>query len=251
MGTRLLARSRSGCQLTPAGEALFAAAERAEGEFLRVSSEISAAGDEICGTVRVGTPDGFGNYYLADRLGMLAARHPQLLIQLVPLPRTFSLALREADVAITLDRPNQGRLMLSKLTNYSLSVYASEQYLVREGAIETKFDLAGRMLITHVEDLAYARAQSYALVIGQFTSRRYECGSVVGQLEAIRSGHGIGVLHDYVASRYPELKRVLPGMRFTRTYWLASHSDTHNSRPVQEVRQFISGSIRKDRSLFR
>lgn len=250
IGTRLLARSRSGCQLTPAGETLLAAAERAESEFLRVNSEIGEAGDEICGTVRVGTPEGFGNYYLADRLGMLASRHPRLLIQLVPLPRTFSLARREADVAIALDRPDRGRSILSRLTNYSLSVYASEEYLVREGAIETRSDLAGRMLITHVEDLAYARALSYASVVGRFMSRRYECGSVVSQLEAIRSGHGVGILHDYVALRYPELRRVLPEMRFTRTYWLASHPDTHNSRRVQEVRRFISGSIREDRSLF-
>ncbi|WFU75458.1 LysR family transcriptional regulator [Bradyrhizobium sp. CB2312] len=186
LGVRLLARSRSGCQLTPAGEVLFAAAERAEGEFLRVTSNIGVARDEIGGSVRVGTPDGFGNYYLADRLGMLAAQHPRLLIQLVPLPRTFSLALHEADIAITLDRPEYGRLMLSKLTNYGLSVYASEQYLSREGAIETASDLPGRADNARRGSRLRTRPD-YASIVGQFTSRRYECGSVVGQLEAIRS----------------------------------------------------------------
>ena len=30
-------------------------------------------------------------------------------------------------------------------------------------------------------------------------SRRYECGGVVAQIEVVRSGHGIGILHDYAA----------------------------------------------------
>jgi len=37
------------------------------------------------------------------------------VIQLVLLPRTFSLSQREADIAITLDRPKQGRLLIKKL----------------------------------------------------------------------------------------------------------------------------------------
>jgi DNA-binding transcriptional LysR family regulator len=74
-----------------------------------------------------------GREYLAEHLSALAARSPGLIIQLVPLPRTFSLLRREADIAITLDRPKQGRLILSNLTNYTLSVSASERgYLDRE-----------------------------------------------------------------------------------------------------------------------
>lgn len=66
---------------------------------------MAGANEAITGVVRVGAPDGLGNYFLADCLGALAASHPGLIIQLVPLPRTFSLLQREADIAITLDRP--------------------------------------------------------------------------------------------------------------------------------------------------
>ncbi len=128
LNAKLLERHTTGCTLTAAGEALVSAAERAESEFLKVGSCISGSTNAITGTVRVGAPDGLGNYFLADQPGVLAARHPGLVIQLVPLPRTFSLSRREADIAITLDRPEQGRLILSKLTDYSLSVYAAESY---------------------------------------------------------------------------------------------------------------------------
>ncbi|OSI68654.1 LysR family transcriptional regulator [Bradyrhizobium canariense] len=247
---KLLERHTSGCALTAAGEALVAAAERAESEFLKVGSSIGAAAETITGTVRVGAPDGLGNYFLADHLGALAARHPGLVIQLVPLPRTFSLSRREADIAITLDRPKQGRLILSKLTDYTLSVYAAERYLLREGQIFKQSDLTGRLFVTHVEDFAYSRALDYASALGALMSRRYECGSVVAQMEAVRSGHGIGILHDYAASRYPELKRLLPDLRFVRSYWLTSHPDTHETRRVQEVHRFIVASVKAVRTSF-
>ncbi len=79
----------------------------------------------IAGTVRVGAPDGFGVSFLAPRMGRLIERHPELKIQLVPVPRSFSLSRREADIAITLERPEQGRLVSSKLTDYTLGLYAS------------------------------------------------------------------------------------------------------------------------------
>lgn len=250
LNAKLLERHTSGCTITPAGEALVAAAERAESEFLKVGASIGGATGAIIGTVRVGAPDGLGNYFLADNLGALAARHPGLVIQLVPLPRTFSLSRREADIAITLDRPKQGRLIQSKLTDYSLSVYATETYLSREGQIGSESDLTGRLFVTHVEDFVYSRALDYASTFRNLMLRRYECGSVVAQMEAVRSGHGIGILHDYAARRYPELRRLLPEVRFVRSYWLTSHPDTHETRRVQEVRRFITTSVKAARIHF-
>ncbi|MGY4167699.1 LysR family transcriptional regulator [Bradyrhizobium sp. USDA 4529] len=244
LSVKLLERHRSGCTLTLAGKALVEAAERAESEFLKARASLGDTTNAITGTVRVGAPDGLGNYLLADHLGALAARHAGLVIQLVPLPRTFSLSQREADIAITLDRPKQGRLILSKLADYTLSVYAAESYLCREAPIENQSDLAGRLFVTHVEDFVYSRALDYASALGQMMSRRYECGSVVAQVEAVRNGHGIGILHDYVARRYPELRRLLPDLRVVRSYWLTSHPDTHYTKRIQEVRRFIVASIK-------
>ncbi|MDH2356477.1 LysR family transcriptional regulator [Bradyrhizobium sp. SSUT112] len=250
LNVKLLERHTSGCVLTAAGDALVVAAERAESELLKVGASIGGAAEAITGTVRVGAPDGLGNYFLADQLGALAARHPGLIIQLVPLPRTFSLSRREADIAITLDRPKQGRLILSKLTDYTLGVYAAKSYLAREGQIGKQSDLTGRLFVTHVEDFAYSRALDYASALGRLMSRRYECGSVVAQMQAVRSGHGVGILHDYAARRYPELQRVLPDVRFVRSYWLTSHPDTHDVRRVREVHRFIVASVKSYRPSF-
>lgn len=120
----------------------------------------------------------------------------------------------------------------------------------REGSIKSQPDLAGRLFVTHVEDFVYSRALDYASTLGRVMSRRYECGSVVAQMEAVRRGHGIGILHDYAARRYPELKRLLPDLRFVRSYWLTSHPDTHLTRRVQEVHRFIAASVKAARFSF-
>jgi molybdate transport repressor ModE-like protein len=243
LNTKLVERHTTGCTLTGSGEALLAAAESAESEFLKAGTRLKGVSDKITGVVRVGAPDGLGNYFLADHLGALAARHPELVIQLVPLPRVFSLSRREADIVVTLDRPKQGRLIVRKLTDYSLSLYASKTFLKASAPIRRQSDLEGHLFVTHVEDLVYSRALDYAASLGKAIKRRYECGSVVAQVEAVRAGHGFGILHDYAASRYPELQKVLPDVRFERTYWLVSHPDTHTTRRVAEVNNYIADKV--------
>jgi DNA-binding transcriptional LysR family regulator len=248
--TRLVNRQTTGSSLTPSGVALLAAAERAESELLRVGSQLTSVAEKVSGTVRIGAPDGLGNYFLANQLGAFAAANPALIVQLVALPRTFSLAKREADIVVTLERPTEGRLISTKLTDYTLSVYASDDYLKRAATIQKPDDLADHLLITYIHDIIYSRALDYASTLGELVTRRYECGSVVGQVEAVRAGHGVGILHDYAAERYPELKRILPGIRFTRSYWLVSHPDTHETRKVREVRRYIVAKVREARSQF-
>ncbi len=250
IGTRVFERRTTGVALTPAGEALLTRAERIESELLQAGSELSGAQAKLSGTVRIGAPDGFGTFHLARALGGFANAHPGLTVQLVPLPRSFSLSRREADIIVTIDRPKIGRAIIKKLTDYSLSVYATKAYLETRGDIQSTDDLRDLLFITYVEDIAYSRALDYTAELGKLMTRHYECGSVVAQMEAVRAGEGVGILHDYAAAQYPELVRILPDMHFSRTYWLMSHPDTHDTRRVSEVYQFIVDSVKAQRSAF-
>jgi len=62
----------------------------------------------------------------ASQLGGLARGIPTCSFNLFPLPRTFSLSSGRPMFAITLDRPKQGRLIVKKATDYTLSVYGAE-----------------------------------------------------------------------------------------------------------------------------
>ena len=248
--TRLFDRHTSGCVLTSAGEEFLPIAERVESEMIRAEGLFGSTRLELSGTVRVGAPDGFGTYFLAPELGELTLRHPGLTLQLVPLPRLFSLSKREAEIAITLDRPEEGNLVAKKLTDYTLSAYISQSHVARFGSIETLKDLKNRCLVTYVSDIRYSKSLNYFSELDDLIPRRYECASVIAQLEAVRSGVGIGILHDYAARMFPDLVNVLPSRKYIRSYWIVSTKDVRKLKRVSEVYDFINERVLANRQLF-
>jgi len=250
LDSQLFIRRTNGCVLTGEGEAFLTHAERMEAEMLAAQASLGRTDSSISGTVRIGAPDGFGIYFLAARLGMLTARHPDLKLQLVPVPRSFSLPQREADIAITVERPAVGRLVSKKLTDYSLSLYASKAYLAEKGMPKDADDLRNHRLISYVEDLIYSPSLHFTREILRNWSAHFEISSAIGQTRAVRSGAGIAVLHDFIAIDYPELVPILPEFRIDRSYFLVFHESARDLARLRKVADFITESIAADRSLF-
>lgn len=244
---KLIERRVNGCTLTAAGEAMLATAERVESEFLQFESGLAGT---IHGTVRIGAPDGFGNYFLAPRLAALSNKHSQLLVQLMPVTRNFSLSRREVDIVIGLDRPTHGNLIIQKLTDYTLSFYASVEFLAEHGPIERIEDLVDHPYITYVDESLTAPSMNYGRVIAGSMPRRFECGGILGQIEAVRAGCGVAIVNDFAAIEQPKLRRILPDYQFLRSYWLISHPDTHGSHRVTAVRRHIADSVGNSREKF-
>jgi DNA-binding transcriptional LysR family regulator len=201
--------------------------------------------------VRIAAPDGFGTLFLCHRLGALKARHPGLTIQLVPITRTVSLSKREADLAVTIERPGEGRLVARKLVDYSLHFYTSRKYLADRAIPTTTDDLSRHCLITYVPDLIFADQLTFMPQIYGPSYSRLECSTAVGQLEAVRSGAGIAILHDYAAHSDPELQIVLPSVRFDRTYWIVTHMDLQDIARVRAAIDHIVEAVRANKSVFR
>lgn len=249
LGTTLFERRPTGCVLTEAGERLIPVAERIEIEA-RAATAVAAGEAEVSGTVRVGAPDGLGNSFLARELGLFAARHPGVTVELVPLPVKFSVARREADLVIELGRPTAGRVVASKLADYTLGVYASASYLDRHGRPAAPEDLAGHLLVTGIDDYTYSTALDYTTTLLAYSKRLYRCASATSQLEAIRAGIGIGVLHDFVAVGAPGVERILPQVGFARAYWLVGHPGTASIAAIAACRRYLVETFRRQRRHF-
>lgn len=248
--TRLLIRRTNGCELTAEGEVFLRAAERMETEMLEAQAQVGRVDSALAGTVRIGAPDGFGVYFLAPRLGQLTARHPELKIQLVPVPRSFSLSQREADIAITIERPEQGRLVSSRLTDYSLGLYASRAYLEEAGTPDAVETLKDHRRIGYVEDLIYSPSLNYTGEIMRNWDAGFEISSAIGQTEAVRAGAGIGILHIYIARQYPDLVRILPSISIQRAYWTIYHESARDLARVRTVADFVHQAVREERQIF-
>lgn len=250
LGTRLVNRRTNGCDLTSEGEALLARAEIMESAALGARADVGDSDNAISGTVRIGAPDGFGVAFLAPRLGELKRRFPQLRIQLVPVPRSFSLSKREADIAITTARPTEGRLVARKLVDYRLGLYASADYIARCGAPRMPGDLKVHSLVGYVEDLIFTPSLDFAREVWKGWHSDVEVSSAIGQTEAVRGGAGIGILHDFIARDMPGLVAVLPELSVRRSYWTVVHEDMRAIRRISVASEFIAWAVHASRALF-
>ncbi|MBY0611078.1 MAG: LysR family transcriptional regulator [Beijerinckiaceae bacterium] len=250
LNARLFERRTTGVSLTAAGTKLLASAERVESELLQVQAELTDTDIELSGTVRIGAPDGLSTYYLARSFRSFAKRYPAITIQLVPMPQAIPLAKREVDIVIVLEKPEAGRFITRKLTDYSLGLYGVESYFADHGRPASVEALHEHRLVGYVEDYAYSSALNYVRDLYGDAPTAFECASAVGQLEAIRAGIGLGVAHDYIARQYHDLQRVLPERRATRSYWIVVHEDLRDLGRIRAVYEHLVDSIQEDRGMF-
>lgn len=250
LGTKLFRRLTTGSELTPAGQRFLGVAERMEADMIAARAELAGEGGDVTGAVRIGAPDGFGVAFLAPRLGALTAQHRGLSIQLVPVPRSFSLSRREADIAITVERPSEGRLVAAKLVDYSLGLYASRTYAAENGLPARPSDLSAHRLVGYVPDLVISPSLDYAAEFSPTWNASFAVSSALGQVEAVRAGAGIGILHAFIARAMPDLVPVQAVAPIRRAYWLVYHESVRPMRRIQTVAAFIAAIVERERALF-
>jgi DNA-binding transcriptional LysR family regulator len=243
----LFQRRTTGAVLTQAGENLLSYAEAIEANVVDATAELSK---KVTGTVRIAAPEGFVSYFLVPRLAAFMRLYPDAILQMVPLARSFSLARQEADIAIMIDRPEQGRLTVKKLTDYRVNLYASRSHLQESGPISSEKDLADRTLVTFVDDLVYSASLDYAQPLLNAVRNRFECVSVVAQIAALRAGVGPGVIHGYAAQQFPDLVRILPSFSAERGYWIVTHKAQRSLLRVAATYAFIESEVQEAGSLF-
>ena len=250
LNVKLLERRTFGCELTEEGKAFYKTVERAETELLTAQSQFQKTHSKTSGVVRIGAPDGFGVGFLASKLPILLNEYPDLKIQLVPVPRSFSLSQREADIAIMVGRPEKGRLIIRKLTDYNLSLYASKDYITKYGKPSSLSQLSDHRLIGYVDDLIYSESLEYTNEFLRNWRSSLEVSSATGQVEAVKAGAGIGILHDYLASDDNSLVRLFPSSTISRSYWLAYHESQKNLERIKVVSNFLTEIVSSERSIF-
>ncbi len=221
---RLFVKSPQGYGLTEAASRLLTHAEAVERSLAAASEGVSGP-DGLTGQIRIGAPDGCANYLLPQVLATICDENPGLEVQIVALPRVFNLSKREADMAIAVSRPEAGRLTVQKLTDYRLHLAASRGYLDAAAPILTPADLAGHRMVGYIPDMIFDKELDYLAEFGA-GAVPLASNSVSVQLNWLRHGAGVGVVHDFALPAAPELVRVIPEqITLTRAFWLIRHAD--------------------------
>lgn len=225
IGVELFYRAGRRLRITEAGSKLRLTIEKVEATLIKDMADIDEARAIRTGSVTIGAPEGLGIGFLAQHVGDIVDLYPGISIELVALPRNFSLADREVDIAVTLDRPNAGDLTFRRLTDYTLQFYGSPSYLDRWGTPQTAQDLRTHRLCGYIGQLLHTDELSYMRSIGKNLRPQIKSSSIVAQMQTIASGAAIGILPKFMAYSHPGLQPILPKTALTRTYWMSFHND--------------------------
>ena len=245
LGVRLFARSPQGYRLTDDGARLQAHAQAVEAELTRAQDSLAIPQEGISGQIRIGAPDGCANYLLPQVVAAICADNPGLEVQIVALPRVFNLNRREADMVVSVSQPESGRVLCHKIADYRLHLAASEDYLARAGAPRELADLKGHRIIGYIPDMIFDRELDYLAALG-VEAPPIASNSVSVQLNLIRQGAGLGVVHDFALPFAPGVRRVLSdayGLR--RAFHLIRHVD---DRHVPRLERFAAALIARMRA---
>lgn len=245
MGARLFAKSPQGYALTEEGTRLLSHAERAEAAMEGAREALSGP-EGLSGQIRIGAPDGCANYLLPQVLAAICDANPGLEVQIVALPRVINLSKREADMAIAVSRPTAGRLTVQKLTDYHLHLAAHPDYLARHAPITAPADLRAHRMVGYIPDMIFDKELDYLAEIGAATVP-LASNSVSVQLNWLRCGAGVGIVHDFALPAAPGLVKIIPDqVSLTRAFWLIRHADDGRVERLNRFADLLVSGIRAE-----
>ena len=246
LGARLFVKSPQGYGVTEAGLRLLPHAEAAEQAVQAAADDLRGGAGGLSGQVRIGAPDGCANYLLPQVVAAICDDNPGLEVQIVALPRVINLSKREADMVIAVSPPTAGRLTVQRLTDYHLHLAASRAYLDRHGTPQRRADLTAHRIVGYIPDMIFDKELDYLAEIG-VTEVPLASNSVPVQLNWLRHGAGIGMVHDFAMPSAPELVKVLPvEVSLTRAFWLIRHADDRRIDRMNRFADLLAQGLRRE-----
>ncbi|WP_022696428.1 LysR family transcriptional regulator [Euryhalocaulis caribicus] len=216
LGVALFHRHARGLLMTEQGERLFEIAHDMAASAALAEAKVRDARDQPSGDLRVTTTIGLGAVWLSEQLPDFVASYPDVKLHLILDDRELDLTRFEADVALRPWEARQSDLIQRKLFQASQSLYASNDYIARNGPISSIDALDDHPLILYGADAVSPMKQAdWAAYVGRLEGEKPRQASLtvdnlLGVVKATAAGAGIAGLPDYIARTDARLSRVLP-----------------------------------------
>ncbi|MFN3232122.1 MAG: LysR family transcriptional regulator [Alphaproteobacteria bacterium] len=250
LDARLFDRTPSGYLLTKAGQSLLRHAEAMESQSIDLYQEVSGEDATLTGTVRMAATEGLAIEFLAGQMHKFREKHPGIVVELVASTPPLNLSRREADLAITLSRPQSGRLVARKLADYALGLYATPAYLARSPRITSLDELKNHDFIWYIDDLVTLPELRFLDEFIKTPNIVLQSTSVVAHFNAALSGLGMAILHCFAAEHDRRFRRILPKeIDIRREFWLVVHEDLRHVARVEAVCDFLADLLHDNQAL--
>jgi DNA-binding transcriptional LysR family regulator len=226
---QLFTRSPQGLLPTEAAMALKPYAEILSSTTAALLRAAADDGGRVTGTVRISASEVIGAEVLPPILARLQDDHPALEIELSTTDEVEDILHREADIAVRMAEPSQEALVVRRIGQIPLGLFAHRVYLDRHGTPENIEQALAHRLIGYDRQSAYIRAMTKRYPMLESVHFSFRTDSNLAQLAAIRTGGGIGLCQVGLVQDDPEIVRLLPEFELQLGTWVAMHEDMRTS----------------------
>ncbi|WP_341522553.1 LysR family transcriptional regulator [Pseudomonas sp. G.S.17] len=251
LGTLLFEKSRNnGFVLTAEGQRLLGYAESIESTLHMACEQVSGSSVALSGHIRMGCTEGFGSFFITPQLSHFLDNYPDISVDILPLPHFISLSKREADIVIALERPEHGPYVCCKLCDYTLRLYATQDYLDNHPPLRRTADLTAHTFISYVDDLAFSSELLYLSNLLPGAQAQLRSTSVIAQYQAALQGRSLAILPCFLAAQDPRLVPVLEEeVNITRHFWMYCREDLRKLKRITLLWDYIRAVTELNRPL--
>jgi DNA-binding transcriptional LysR family regulator len=241
LGVRLFDRLASGYVMTQAGEELRDRLEGVQDSIEAAQRQLLGLDLALSGTIRVTSTDTLMRGLLFPCLAAFRALHPHIQLQVVVNNVFLSLNKREADVANRPTNKPAENLVGRKLGRIRSAVYASKTYLKKNAkkANWSEHDWVGPD--DSLAHLAQAKWMGRHVPAERIAIR---VDSLLGMVEAVKHGMGMGLLLCMLADDEKDLLRVAEPLEELDTeVWILTHPDLRHTARIKAFNDFVYQSL--------
>ena len=243
LGEKLVERRPEGFVLTAAGTHTLAAASDMES----TSHTLGRAGPDGApkGLVRINAPPALTHGYLLAKLSEMASAYPGLDIDVATDVRSISLERHEADIAVRVNRPEDGDVIAKPVTTMAYGFYGTVEACARLAAGEEPALIGFDEADAHLPEAVWMSRHFPR------ARRPFRANNQFAQAIAARSGIGVALLPHYIGRAEPTLQRCeLTPVPAPREVFLVRRRQNARTMPINVVIDYLVGVFNEDRVLF-
>ncbi|HPF78929.1 MAG TPA: LysR family transcriptional regulator [Alphaproteobacteria bacterium] len=217
LDVKLFHRHARGLVLTEAGELLSNTAKEIFGKLAMVEARLTDNRSTPSGKLSITAPGFLGSTWLVPRMTELKEKYPDLQISLLLDNRILNLAMREADAAVRLYKPDQADLTYKSLGKIGFHICGSKSYFKKYGTPETIKDLKKHTVIGYPQNVVAPYEDPNWLfrkanIEISNNPKVLQMNSLFGIFEAVRNGAGLASLPDYLVNSCKDIDPCLSGI---------------------------------------
>jgi DNA-binding transcriptional LysR family regulator len=214
----LFTRSTTGWVPTRVGNRILRAAEQMAEAAEEVAARALDDDAAVDGLVRIATSETIAETFVVPAIRDVQARHPALRALVSSSFSRVDLLRGEADLAVRLVRPKDGRLAAQKVAERTFRLYAARSYIEQRGVVDS---LDGHAVVTY-DDAVRAGGRPFRHLPPAKVDVAFQANSARVLVAAAVAGLGIVQLPDYVGDATASLVHVLPSHDRPYPIWVVT-----------------------------